>query len=125
VVPVAAGTVLRTPSLPAVRNLNALRIEDDHPSLTHEDLAGLADEHLGALPHRCVKLEHPAAAARLDAGFAAAGWRLDRDVVMGLGRHADRIVRRATSARSAPTRSCRCSPPGTSRWGRARSSTSC
>lgn len=89
---VAAGSVLRTPSLPDVRKLNALRIEDDHVSLGADDLRALADEHLGDLSFRRIDLEHSAAARRLDGPLCAAGWSVDRDAVMGLDRPADRIV---------------------------------
>jgi GNAT superfamily N-acetyltransferase len=96
--PIGRGLLVRTPSLPLVWSLNHVRVADP---LGFGEAVQLADEHLGELSYRHVVVEGDAAGAALEPRFRAAGWSVERDVVMALsgrpGRAAD------TSAVMMPT----------------------
>lgn len=79
------GAVLRTRSLPDAWSVNVLRLERPEPEL---DLAAV--ERLGAAhlttPYLHVHVEDDDTATRLAAAAQAAGWKSEREVVMGLER---------------------------------------
>lgn len=75
------GMVVRTPSLPAVWNLNQLRIAG---SIAFADALALADEHLRHVPYRHVVFEREETGRRLEPDFRAAGWRPSRELLMVL-----------------------------------------
>jgi GNAT superfamily N-acetyltransferase len=83
------GIVVRSPSLPEVWSGNQLVLTEP---LSLPEIRALADEHLSALPYRQVQILDQGAGAQLEQPFRAAGWRLERDVVMALRRGPDRIV---------------------------------
>jgi GNAT superfamily N-acetyltransferase len=87
--PIEAGFVARSPSLPEVWSANHVRVSRP---VGFEELTALADEHLAGLPYRQVALEDDQSGRRLAAPLRAAGWRLEREVVMELVRPADRDV---------------------------------
>jgi len=87
--PIDAGVVLRSPSLSRVYGINQLRIA--RPT-RFEDVLELAERHLGTLPFRHVVIEDDATGARLEEPFRAAGWKLERDLLMALRRDTDRAV---------------------------------
>lgn len=82
-----AGIVVSTPSLPAVWAVNQLRVVE---ALPFEELLDLADEQLAGSEYRQVAVEHQEAGAELEPAFRAAGWRVERDVLMALSGPADR-----------------------------------
>ena len=85
VLPIAEGTVLRTPTYPDAWSVNALRLEHALPSL---DLAAV--ERLGAeyltTPYLHVLVEEESTAVRLFDAAREAGWKTERELVMGLER---------------------------------------
>lgn len=87
--PIEVGTVLTAPSLPGVFGVNQLRIVQP---VRFADLLELAERHQQALPFRHVVVEHEATGARLEHPFRAAGWKLERDLVMALGNGPDRPI---------------------------------
>lgn len=82
-----AGIVVSTPSLPAVWAINQLRVTD---GLTFDQLIDLANEQQTGFHYRQVAVEHQAAGPGLEDAFRAAGWKVERDVVMVLDGPADR-----------------------------------
>lgn len=87
--PIEAGFVVRSATLPDVWVANQLRVTRP---VSFEELTELADEHLAGLPYRQVALEEDAAGRRLRDPLRAAGWQLEREVVMELVRAPDREV---------------------------------
>lgn len=85
--PIEAGIVLRTPSLPAVWAVNQLRIKEP---LSFEELVDLAEEQMAGFDYRHIAVEHQAAGPDVERAFRAAGWRVERDVLMVLSGPADR-----------------------------------
>jgi GNAT superfamily N-acetyltransferase len=83
------GLALRTPSLPAVHNLNRLQVVGPHPGLTVTDLVAQLDAHVGAA-FADVLVEDDATAARLEPAFRADGFETGRELVMILTGGADR-----------------------------------
>jgi ribosomal protein S18 acetylase RimI-like enzyme len=81
------GIVVSTPSLPAVWAVNQLRVTE---GLTFEQLIDLADEQQPGLDYRHVAVEHQATGPGLEDAFRAAGWKVERDLVMVLSGPADR-----------------------------------
>lgn len=79
--PINAGWVVLTPSLPAVWSLNQLRVA---APLGFEEALALADEHLDGTGFRHLAVEHQGAGPVLEERFRAAGWRVDRELVMVL-----------------------------------------
>jgi GNAT superfamily N-acetyltransferase len=73
VMPWEYGTVLRASRYPQYYNLNLVRVERP-PDLGAGELIAFADTALDGLPHRLLGFEPEAAAARLRAGFEAAGF---------------------------------------------------
>ena len=90
VVPVAAGTVLRTPSTPDAWSVNCLRLERALPGKDLEAVAALGDAHL-TTPYLHVHVEHEATALRLAGEADAAGWKTERELVMALERAPDPV----------------------------------
>ena len=84
------GLALRTPSLPAVHNLNRLQVVGAHPGLTVTDLVAQLDARVGA-PYRNVLVEDDTTAARLEPAFRADGFEVEHLVVMALTGAADRV----------------------------------
>jgi len=82
--PLPYGVALRTPSLPAVWHVNALRIEAD-PGFGAEELDGLAGVHLDHVEHRRIVIVHEELAERVAPGLEALGYRVEREVLMVLG----------------------------------------
>jgi GNAT superfamily N-acetyltransferase len=85
--PIEAGLVASTPSLPAVWAVNQLWVTK---ALTFDAILELADEQLAGLGYRQLAVEHQSAGPTLEASFRAAGWKVERDVVMILDAGADR-----------------------------------
>jgi GNAT superfamily N-acetyltransferase len=84
-----SGFVVRTPSLPEVWGLNHLLLT--RPVSTDQALA-LADQHLAGLPYRQLHVEDEQSGRELEPSLRAAGWRIEREVLMGLERRPDRQV---------------------------------
>jgi GNAT superfamily N-acetyltransferase len=82
-----AGIVVSTPSLPAVWAVNQLRVTQP---LTFDELVYLAEDHMVGFDYRQVAVEHQQAGPDLEAAFRAAGWKVERDVLMVLSGPADR-----------------------------------
>jgi ribosomal protein S18 acetylase RimI-like enzyme len=82
-----AGIVVSTPSLPAVWAVNQLRVTEP---LTFDELVYLAEDHMVGFDYRQVAVEHQQAGPDLEAAFRAAGWKVERDVLMVLSGPADR-----------------------------------
>jgi ribosomal protein S18 acetylase RimI-like enzyme len=82
-----AGIVVSTPSLPAVYAVNQVRVTE---ALSFEELVDLADRHQAGGNYRQVAVEHQQAGPELERAFRAAGWKIERDVVMILSGAADR-----------------------------------
>lgn len=81
-----AGVVASTPSLPLVWAVNQVRVDE---ALPFEELVDLADEELAGLDYRQIAVEHQQAGPGLEHAFRAAGWRVERDVLMSLSAPAD------------------------------------
>jgi N-acetylglutamate synthase-like GNAT family acetyltransferase len=77
--PFELGGVLRTPSLPDVYQLNALRLEHDAGA---EDVAAAADRLQADLAHRKAFTRLPVPGEHLLTEFAALGWSVERVAVM-------------------------------------------
>jgi GNAT superfamily N-acetyltransferase len=82
-----AGWVARTPSLSLVWGVNAVIVSQP---LSFEALVALADEHLADLDYRQLAVEHQQAGPALEDAFRAAGWKVDREVMMVLSTRPDR-----------------------------------
>ena len=89
----AFGYVVRSPSLPAARDLNMVVVTGPQPTLDAERLRSLTEEALPDVPEPQVVIEDDATSARIEPGLVAAGWKVERDVVMTLGdaRAAERV----------------------------------
>ena len=85
--PIAAGLELRTPSLPTVWSANQLRVTK---ALAFEDLVGLAGGQLPQLGYVDIAVEDQVAGPILEPAFRAAGWKVERDLVMVLSEPPDR-----------------------------------
>jgi GNAT superfamily N-acetyltransferase len=83
------GIVASTPSLPAVWAVNQLRVTE---ALTFEELIDLAEEQMAGRDYRHIAVEHQQSGPGLEAAFRAAGWKVERDVLMVLSAPADRSV---------------------------------
>jgi ribosomal protein S18 acetylase RimI-like enzyme len=83
------GWVVRTPTLPLVRALNQVRI--DEPA-DFADCLAFADVQLRGVPFRYIVIEDGEVGRRLEEPFRAAGWKVDREVMMALTAPADRNV---------------------------------
>jgi ribosomal protein S18 acetylase RimI-like enzyme len=81
------GVVLSTPTLPTWWHVNHVRIRQP---VEFEQALALADEHLSALPFRHIVIEDDATGARLEQLFRAAGWKLERDLLMVVSGDLDR-----------------------------------
>ncbi len=96
-----SGTQLWNPRLPAVWDLNLLRVERAQPSIDAVALAaeaGRAQRAVG-LAHRHVMVDERSLGDRLAPGFRALGWSVVRRVVMI---HADRGEDGREATRVAP-----------------------
>jgi GNAT superfamily N-acetyltransferase len=83
------GVAMFRDDLQRVTDVNFLLVDD----ATDLDARGLMDEAerlQAGLPHRAIRVDDPAAAARLAPGFAAAGWSVHRTAVMLLRLFPDR-----------------------------------
>jgi GNAT superfamily N-acetyltransferase len=85
--PIPGGLLVRTPSLPAVWSANQLRVTE---KLGFEELIGLVDEAPTAVRYVDIAVEDQDAGPALERAFRAAGWKVERDVVMSLSAAADR-----------------------------------
>jgi GNAT superfamily N-acetyltransferase len=84
---IPAGLELTTPSLPTVWSANQLRIT---AAPAFEDLVGLADPRLPLLGYVDIAVEDQVSGPILEPDFRAAGWKVERDVVMVLSEPPDR-----------------------------------
>jgi GNAT superfamily N-acetyltransferase len=75
--------------LPRVWVLNQLSIDADTDA---DALIGALDDLYADLPHRRAFVERPEVGARLAPRLRAAGWLVERDVFMVLGRDRDRVA---------------------------------
>lgn len=85
--PIPAGLVVTTPSLPLVWSGNQLRVTEP---LGFEELLELAEEELPGLGYLDIALEHQGSGAALEPAFQAAGWKVQRDLLMILASGPDR-----------------------------------
>jgi len=103
--PFAFGTLLRTPSLPEVYQLNALRLESEASA---EDVMREADRLQPDLAHRKAITRIPELGERLLKELGAAGWSTERVAVMawegGEPEPADGVVRELSHAEAARLR---------------------
>ena len=86
------GTVLLTPGLPQVWDLNLFRVERAPRYLAAWRLAGATDRALGAagLRHRSIVVDDDELGVRLRPGLEARGWRTEELLVMALRGTPDR-----------------------------------
>ena len=87
--PIGPGWLVRTRSLPQVWTLNQLRITE---ATTFADAVALADRYQADLPYRHIVVEDGPTGRRLQDAFRAAGWRVERQVLMALAAPPDREV---------------------------------
>jgi len=87
--PIPAGLIVRTPSLPAVWAANQIRVIE---RLELEELNGLVDQERDALGYVDIAVEGQASGPALERAFRAAGWKVERDVVMALSAAPDRAA---------------------------------
>ncbi len=73
------GIVLSTPSLPAVWAVNQVRVT---ATLTFEELVALAEDQMAGFDYRQLAVEDQRNGPELEQAFRAAGWRVERDVIM-------------------------------------------
>jgi GNAT superfamily N-acetyltransferase len=85
--PIDAGWVARTPSLSHVWGLNTVIVRR---ALSFETLVALTDEQLAGLDYRQLAVENEQAGPTLEVAFRAAGWKVDREVLMVLSTRPDR-----------------------------------
>lgn len=85
--PIPAGLLVSTPSLPAVWSANQLRVSEP---LSFEEILRLADGQLPDVGYVDIAVEHQDAGPTLEPAFRAAGWKVERDVVMILSAPPDR-----------------------------------
>ncbi|MBV9809903.1 MAG: GNAT family N-acetyltransferase [Solirubrobacterales bacterium] len=85
--PIEAGVVLSTPSMPAVWAVNQLRMKDP---LGYQALVALADEQLADFEYRHIVVEDQLAGPGLEQAFRTAGWKIERELLMGLSSAPDR-----------------------------------
>lgn len=74
---------VQTPSLPEVWFLNHVRFAGP---VTYAEAVAAAQRQLEHLPYLHVVLEHNRTGAPLEAEFQAAGWKIERELVMALAR---------------------------------------
>lgn len=86
---VPAGLVVATPSLPAVWSLNQLRVTEP---LGFAELLQLADGQLPDRGYVDIAVEHQETGPSLERAFRAAGWKVERDVVMALSDPPDHVA---------------------------------
>jgi GNAT superfamily N-acetyltransferase len=86
---IGPGWLVQTPSLPLVWTLNQIRITE---AATFDEVVAVADQHQSALPYRHVVVEDGPTGERLEEAFGAAGWKVEREVLMALAEHPDRVV---------------------------------
>lgn len=86
------GSALFCPSLPAIYDVNFLRVENPDEELDAPGLLAEADRLMGArdLRHRKVVVDDETLGARLAPDFAAAGYAVDRLLFMVHSRDAER-----------------------------------
>jgi GNAT superfamily N-acetyltransferase len=84
---ISEGLVLTTPSLPTVWSANQLRVTE---ALAFESLVQLADEQLPQLGYVDIAVEDQVTGPMLEPAFRAAGWKVERDLVMVLSEPPDR-----------------------------------
>jgi GNAT superfamily N-acetyltransferase len=87
--PIDAGVVLRTPSLPLVWSVNQLRVIE---RLRFESLVDLAEQELAGFDYWHIVVEHQLAGPDLEVAVTAAGWKVERDLIMVLDGVADRAA---------------------------------
>lgn len=86
--PIDGGLLARSRSLELVWALNHVRLERP---IAYQRTLALVREHLSELPFDHVVIEDVADEA-LEAEFLGDGWKIERDLVMALGREPDRVV---------------------------------
>jgi ribosomal protein S18 acetylase RimI-like enzyme len=87
--PIDDGWVARSPSLPAVWGINTVIVTRPR---SFAALVALAEEELDRLGYRQIAFEDQQTGPGLEAEFLAAGWKVDREVVMVLSTGPDRRV---------------------------------
>jgi GNAT superfamily N-acetyltransferase len=87
--PIKSGVVLSTPSLPVVWSVNQLRVTE---RLVFEAVVELAEEELAEFGYWHIVVEHQRAGPDLEAAFRAAGWNVERDLIMVLAGAPDRTA---------------------------------
>lgn len=87
--PIDAGWVAGTPSLPAVWGVNQVWVAQP---MTFETLVELADRELAGLPYLHIAVEHQDSGPGLEKTIRAAGWDVERVVIMILSAEPDREV---------------------------------
>jgi GNAT superfamily N-acetyltransferase len=87
--PISEGVVVRTPSLRSVWSANQIRVTEP---LGFDELIDLAEEQLPGLGYVDIALEHQHSGPALERAFRAAGWKVQRDVLMSLSGRPDRVA---------------------------------
>jgi GNAT superfamily N-acetyltransferase len=87
--PIEAGWVASTPSLPAVWGVNQVWVAQP---MTFEALVELTDRELAGLPYLHIAVAHQDSGPGLEQAFRAAGWDVERVVIMILSAEPDREV---------------------------------
>jgi GNAT superfamily N-acetyltransferase len=82
------GWVARTPSLPAVWDLNHVGLTEP---IELADVEALVEREQGDLPFRHLVVQHEPTGERLERELPARGWKVERNVVMVLRREPDRV----------------------------------
>ncbi len=91
--PIGPGWLVRSPSLPLVWTLNQIRIREP---ANFGDVVALVKKYRAELPYRHIVVEDGSPGQRLEDAFGAAGWRVDREVLMTLAEAPDRDVDTST-----------------------------
>jgi GNAT superfamily N-acetyltransferase len=86
------GAALYHDGYPRVTDLNVLVVHRDAESIDAPELLEEAEELQANLPHRAIRIDDPAAAARLAPEFAGRGWLVSRTALMVLRRYPDRPI---------------------------------
>jgi GNAT superfamily N-acetyltransferase len=86
------GAAIFRDDLPRVTDLNVLVVTRGGDGLDARHLMAEADRLQAGLPHRAIRIDDQASAARVAPEFAATGWLVSRTALMALRRSPDRPI---------------------------------
>ena len=92
------GAVIHRDDLPRVWDLNVVLVERAPPGLYATALMARAERLQAGLPQRAIRVDHEEAAPDLVPHFAAAGWKVQRTVVMVLRRGPTKLIDSSAAA---------------------------